>query len=242
MIRKDFVKGLVSGILLTCVFSTAVFAADIQKSITAAYKNIKIFINGAEITPAYANGKPVEPFIVDGTIYLPLRAVGNAFEKSVKWDGSTYTAYLDEIPEKVKKEPEPGDIIGDPRSLAGYNYEHYGVYIGDNKVIHYMTPNNSGKAEDGEVCETTLDGHFDKDKMFVLKFDKEKVLSHEETVKRAKSLIGEKKYDLISNNCEHFALWCKINIRKSYQIDSLTPDQLKQLKNISEVMNLGVGL
>lgn len=242
MIRKDFIKGLISGALLTCLITTAVFATDIQKNVTAAYKNIKIFINGTEIAPADANGKPVEPFIVDGTIYLPLRSVGKAFEKSVKWDGSTYTAYLDEVPQKIKKDLEPGDIIGDPRSLAGYDYEHYGVYIGDNKVIHYMSPNNSGKAADGEVCETTLDGHFDKSKVFVLKFDKEKTFSPEETIKRAKSLIGEKKYNLLSNNCEHFALWCKTNIRKSYQIDSLTPDQLGQLKSLSEMMGIGVGL
>jgi hypothetical protein len=242
MIKKDFIKGLVSGVLLASLFTTAVFAKDIQKTVTAAYKNIKIFINGTEIAPTDATGKPVEPFIVDGTIYLPLRSVGKAFDKSVKWDAGQNTAYLDEIPQKVKKTLEAGDIIGDPRNKAGYDYEHYGVYIGDNKVIHYMTPNNSGKASDGEVCETTLDGHFDKDKIFVLKFDKEKVFSPEETVKNAKSLLGEKKYDLISNNCEHFALWCKTGIRKSYQIDGLTPDQLSQLKSLSELLGAGLGI
>ncbi len=33
--------------------------------------------------------------------------------------------------------------------------------------------------------------------------------SPEETVKRARSKLGEKGYNLINNNCKHFALWCK---------------------------------
>ncbi|MDP4182425.1 MAG: lecithin retinol acyltransferase family protein [Bacillota bacterium] len=242
MLKKDYFKGLISGALLASLLTGAVFAQNIEKTVTAAYKNIQIFVNGSEIKPTDANGNSVEPFIVNGTIYLPVRAVGKAFDKSVKWDANENTAYLDEVPEKVKKAPEVGDVIGDPRSYKGINYEHYGIYIGDNKVIHYMTPNNSGKASDAEVAETTMDGHFDKDKMFVLKFDKEKVFNPEETVKRAKSMLGEKKYNLVTDNCEHFALWCKIGVRKSYQVDSLTPDQLSLLKSLSELIGSGMGI
>lgn len=43
------------------------------------------------------------------------------------------------------------------------------------------------------------------------------VYSPEETVRRAKSRISEQEYNLISNNCEHFAVWCKTGISESRQ-------------------------
>lgn len=42
-----------------------------------------------------------------------------------------------------------------------------------------------------------------------------------ETIERAKSRIGESDYNLITNNCEHFALWCKTGISESHQISGL---------------------
>lgn len=48
-----------------------------------------------------------------------------------------------------------------------------------------------------------------------------KIYSPDETVERARSRLGEKKYDLLMNNCEHFAIWCKTGLSKSYQIEKL---------------------
>ena len=42
--------------------------------------------------------------------------------------------------------------------------------------------------------------------------------SPEETLKRAYSRIGESKYSVISNNCEHFAMWCKTGSAVSTQV------------------------
>lgn len=42
--------------------------------------------------------------------------------------------------------------------------------------------------------------------------------SPEETVERARKVLGEKKYGLWCNNCEHYALWCKTNVPESYQV------------------------
>ncbi len=43
--------------------------------------------------------------------------------------------------------------------------------------------------------------------------------SPEETIARAESRLGEEGYDLVGNNCEHFAVWCKTGIEKSYQVE-----------------------
>jgi len=45
-----------------------------------------------------------------------------------------------------------------------------------------------------------------------------KCLPPDEVVERAMSRIGEEEYDLVFNNCEHFARWCKTGDRKSEQV------------------------
>lgn len=42
-----------------------------------------------------------------------------------------------------------------------------------------------------------------------------------ETIRRAKSKLGETKYNLLFNNCEHYAIWCKTGLHKSHQVESL---------------------
>lgn len=47
-----------------------------------------------------------------------------------------------------------------------------------------------------------------------------RIYSPDETVHRARSRIGEKDYNLLFNNCEHFALWCKTGISESFQVSN----------------------
>ena len=44
-----------------------------------------------------------------------------------------------------------------------------------------------------------------------------------ETVRRAKSKLGETEYNLLFNNCEHYAIWCKTGLHESHQVESLLP-------------------
>ena len=44
------------------------------------------------------------------------------------------------------------------------------------------------------------------------------VFSAEETIRRAKERLGEEKYNLVTNNCEHFAMWCKTGESVSGQV------------------------
>lgn len=54
-----------------------------------------------------------------------------------------------------------------------------------------------------------------------LRVIKYRLYTPEETLARARSRIGESDYNLFSNNCEHFALWCKTGISESHQISGL---------------------
>ncbi|MEG1931470.1 MAG: stalk domain-containing protein, partial [Anaerovorax sp.] len=62
--------------------------------------------DGQQVTPKDVNGNVVEPFIMGGTTYLPVRAVADIFGKEVSWDsknaivqigGQKNISYLDEM-------------------------------------------------------------------------------------------------------------------------------------------------
>lgn len=46
------------------------------------------------------------------------------------------------------------------------------------------------------------------------------IYSPEETVQRAESRLGERDYNIATNNCEHFAIWCKTGVSESTQIEN----------------------
>ncbi len=146
MINKDKIKGFLAGASVAVILcSTTVFADSISKAVTAVYNNIKIVIDGEEITPKDANGNVVEPFIVDGTTYLPVRAVASALGKDVNWDGNTNTVYIGEMP--VNKNQFSVDI-STLESFAGTNLLSIGssyitggifnFYISQNATDEYM--------------------------------------------------------------------------------------------------------
>lgn len=70
-----------------------------KQTIDVDYLDIKLVVNGKEVTPKDVNGNVVEPFAYNGTTYLPVRAVGEALGKTVRWDGETKTVHLGELPQ-----------------------------------------------------------------------------------------------------------------------------------------------
>lgn len=85
------------GVLISLLLSTTVvpaIAGSASKQLTAYYNNIKIVLDGAVLTPKDGSGKVVEPFTVDGTTYLPVRALCDAIGKDVTWDAATQTVYV----------------------------------------------------------------------------------------------------------------------------------------------------
>lgn len=90
---KWFTLGMVVCLLVTTLIVPA-FASTLSKTAQLLYNDIKITLNGNAVTPKDANGKAVEPFTIDGTTYLPVRAVCGALGIGVYWDGVTKTAVL----------------------------------------------------------------------------------------------------------------------------------------------------
>jgi hypothetical protein len=84
---------IVLGLLVSMAFANSTaFAATGTQNIPVTYNNIKIVVDGNTLSTS------AEPFIYNGTTYLPVRAVGEAVGKEVTWDGNSNTVYLGEIP------------------------------------------------------------------------------------------------------------------------------------------------
>lgn len=95
--KKERMKGFLSGILVSILCFTLIgtAAATIGKrTLEVDYSDIKIQLDGQLINPTDANGASVEPFSLNGTTYLPVRAVGNAMGLKVAWDNKTSTVLL----------------------------------------------------------------------------------------------------------------------------------------------------
>ena len=96
---RSFLCGMLAATLLSGLVGTALAANVITKELY--YNDIKIQLNGKAIELKDATGNKVEPFVIEGTTYLPVRAVGEALGLNVSWDGDTQTVKLDKIPEAV---------------------------------------------------------------------------------------------------------------------------------------------
>lgn len=92
---KKRLQGLIGGILIGAILTSGVaYAKQFSETAELFYNDIKISLNGQDVQPKDANGSYVEPFIINGTTYLPVRAVANALGVNVDWDGNTNTVIL----------------------------------------------------------------------------------------------------------------------------------------------------
>lgn len=86
-------------------------------------------------------------------------------------------------------------------------FVHHGIDCGDGTVIHY-----NGQA----IIKTTITAFGSGKPCFVKHYGK--CDSEDIAIQRAQSRLGESKYSLLFNNCEHFATWCKTGSHESEQV------------------------
>ncbi|WP_429842727.1 stalk domain-containing protein [Brevibacillus sp. FIR094] len=92
MFKKQYLAIASALILTTTLIPTSSQAATGTKNLQAKYNNIKVIYNGATVPTT------IEPFIVNGTTYIPLRMMAGVFNKDVAWDGTKYTVTVKDLP------------------------------------------------------------------------------------------------------------------------------------------------
>lgn len=154
---KRNLRGYLLGFLsATFLISGVAYAASNTKTIEAIYDNIKVYKDNVLCETRDANGNVVEPFIYNGTTYMPVRGTANLAGMDVTWDGETKSIYLwDELtaedtylldvcmPYEVNYFHTHIASNGNNFEMAGKKYSngltctHYGQYLirGDNYAL-----------------------------------------------------------------------------------------------------------
>lgn len=111
--------------------------------------------------------------------------------------------------------PKRGDIIFSIR-MCGL-YFHYGVYVGNNEVVHYRSKDD-GFFNAG-IIKTSLKDFSNGCPTYIEPVETG-ALSYEQTAANAEKYIGSgfKEYNLVINNCEHFVNLCRYNEKRSCQV------------------------
>ncbi|KAJ0014128.1 hypothetical protein Pint_20459 [Pistacia integerrima] len=123
---------------------------------------------------------------------------------------------------------QPGDHITTDRSMF-VNYDHHGIYVGDDVVIHFLQPakksNSSSPCQKcghtpslhGEIVKTCLDCFLDGHSLYII--NPIDCKPPNEVVKTATEFFQGirtfDEYNFFFNNCQDFASFCKTGIKSS---------------------------
>lgn len=142
----------------------------------------------------------------------------------------------------MERGPRAGDVIYVDRGL----YKHYGVYVGRGQVVHFAAKDGSEISSDNAIIhKCTLAAFLKGGKLLVDTLIKHKY-SFRETALRALSCVGERGhrdngYNLVFNNCEHFASWCASGEERSRQVESAVQGVVAAAAT-AVVIGAGVGI
>lgn len=113
-------------------------------------------------------------------------------------------------------------------------YFHHGIYVGGNVgVIHYGGENKRNAViKDDDILE-----FWGSKRLMKITYPKREARDPEDVIKTAKWLKDNPaewgSFDLINNNCEHFATYCKIGKAVSTQVGEKIKIMVKNPKPIA---------
>ena len=90
-------------------------------------------------------------------------------------------------------------------------YQHHGIDLGDGTVAHYL--------EGRQILRSPLEEFSRGQPISVVPYAPNACSPAGTTLRRAMGRLGEQNYNLLFNNCEHFAHWCKTGRHRSAQVE-----------------------
>lgn len=117
--------------------------------------------------------------------------------------------------------PKRGDMI---RTKVRFYY-HYGIFVDETCVVQFGMPDNTGVDPDTIAVLTTDIDTFMNGAMpetaRLTAAERKKRRSPEKTVEYALSKVGTRGYNILHNNCEHFANECLFGEARSGFLDDV---------------------
>jgi hypothetical protein len=106
-------------------------------------------------------------------------------------------------------------------------------------VIHYA---GWSRGIRGLVEEVTLEQFTEGHRYCIGRMPRDR-RAGEVIVRRARSRLGERRYNLLRNNCEHFCNWCQLGECRSEQVEALMKPALLLVGILQALRReLGAGL
>ena len=115
-------------------------------------------------------------------------------------------------PLDAEGEPPLGAHMVTPRR----GYTHHGIYVGGGRIVQYG--GLSWRLRRGPVEEVSL-SQFSQGRPVWVRVVGSHWFDQHEVVRRARLRLGEDRYSVLTNNCEHFCEWCVRGEHRSYQVD-----------------------
>ena len=138
--------------------------------------------------------------------YINGRATRNTLRRqATRQDGRTVRS-VDDLP------------IGAHLLTPRRGYTHHGIYVGEGKVVHYAGLHRA--LARGPIEEVSLE-EFADGQDIVVKSATVALYPAAAIVERARSRLGENRYRITTNNCEHFCEWCLRGESRSEQVERL---------------------
>lgn len=128
------------------------------------------------------------------------------------------------------REIKAGDMVRIP---MGEIY-HYGVCVGEDRMIQFGEPilGNPKPKEEIRISETDIQGFLCGEFAEVADLDRKELKQRRKTediIAYAESRLGDGGYDILYNNCEHFANECVFGLHRCSQVDSVREELEKTM-------------
>lgn len=152
---KKFIRTFATLFVGTMIFATVTEGASLTKKIDATFRGIKVFYNNQQKTMTQ------EPFIYNGSVYLPVRAVAELVGKNVEWNNASNSVYVTDTGTATNTSVQ---VL--QNEIASKNFEIAKITaekkILEDKIKELETSTNS-KTATGDLKKTLeyLEDHFD---------------------------------------------------------------------------------
>jgi Copper amine oxidase N-terminal domain./Telomeric repeat-binding factor 2. len=147
-------KTIILTIAMCIVCTVAIAAAGYLKTIEVS-TDINLNINGQNFVPKDVNGNVVDIFVYEGTTYVPIRAVAEAFGLDVGYNGDTKTALINGNV-GAQEAVTPTAIKSDNITL-GDTFVFDGLEITIHNNVQFMTYSNEYSDKNGtEVVAVSM--------------------------------------------------------------------------------------
>jgi hypothetical protein len=96
-------------------------------------------------------------------------------------------------------------------------YTHHGIHVGEGRVVQYGALKYDFIRK--PVEEVTIEEFAEGRPVYVVTHA-EQCFDAGKAIDRARSRLGEKRYRLLTNNCEHFVEWCLHDEPRSFEVET----------------------